>query len=96
MEILKSNKGKDMIAYDGFMYIIGKKMQEKVYWVCKNSDCKGTAVTSINYQEEGRLIVRKSHNHGECYDQLAAIRIRNSIKAASEDSLIGPRQLIAN
>ena len=96
MEIIKSNKGKNMIAHNGYIYVKGKRVGQKIYWICKNASCKGTAVTSINYEEERIITSRKSHNHSENHDQLAAIKIRNSIKAASEDTLIGPRQLIAN
>ena len=54
MEILVSNKGKDMIGYDGNLYRKDKSRTYTINWTCVKEGCRGRLTTSLDYQEQLR------------------------------------------
>lgn len=37
----KSEKGKDMLGYEGYIYTLERKTDFKLIFWCQNRDCKG-------------------------------------------------------
>jgi hypothetical protein len=58
MEIIKSNKCKDVLVYEGFIYTWNVKKDVKVYWICQDQKCNASAITSINYTTDQEVKVR--------------------------------------
>ena len=64
MEVFKSNKGKDKIAFRGYSYRKYTTNVTTQNWRCGIKSCLGIVLTAINYKAEGVVPVEKrSHNH---------------------------------
>ena len=64
MEVFKSNKGKNKIAFRGYSYRKNTTNVTTQNWRCDIKSCLGTVSTAINYKAEGVVPVEKrSHNH---------------------------------
>ena len=64
MEVFKSNKGKDKIAFRGYSYRKNTTNVTTQNWRWDIKSCLGTVSTAINYKAEGVVPVEKrSHNH---------------------------------
>ena len=53
MEIIKSNKGKDKLYYDGHIYVQKITKKHWIRWVCfrhRTGGCKGALTSSLTYQ----------------------------------------------
>ena len=44
MEFLKSQKGKQKLAFEGHMYICDRKTENKTYWKCESGLCRGRLI----------------------------------------------------
>jgi hypothetical protein len=77
MEVIKSNKGKNMAVFEGFVYIQNTYSNNKIYWKCQNSDCKATALISASFQEDLLISIKKDHNHNSSHDLIEALKISN-------------------
>lgn len=73
MEILKSNKNKNMIVFNGYIYVVDKCKNEKIYWRCNIRDCPGRCITRVNYEQEESPNNIKLHNHLELIDKIEAL-----------------------
>jgi len=96
MEIIKSNKGKNMISYDEYIYLQSKKMGNKIYWKCQNSQCRATAITALNYLEDYQIKLKNVHNHNQNYDLIEGLKIKNRIKENSVNNFNSVNELIVN
>ena len=62
-EFIQSEKGKDMLLLDGFIYVKDKQAKPKIYWKCKRfaGKCNGRVITI-----DGRITSTSGkHNHSE-------------------------------
>jgi hypothetical protein len=55
MEIIKSNKGKDLLTYDGYIYAFNKKTTANIYWRCQDRTCNAGATTSVDYSTNSEI-----------------------------------------
>ena len=46
MEFLKSQKGKQKLAFEGYMYICDRKTENKTFWKCGSGLCRGRLITT--------------------------------------------------
>ena len=43
---LNHKKGKQKLAFEGFMYICDRKTENKTYWKCESGLCRGRLITT--------------------------------------------------
>ncbi|XP_068215859.1 uncharacterized protein [Palaemon carinicauda] len=63
MEVIKSQKGEDLLSYDGFLYRKNTKNNTSQNWRCVMKDCRGTLKTAPNFQEMCEVKIGQGHNH---------------------------------
>lgn len=56
---IPSQRNKNKLAYNGFIYVCDRKNENKSYWKCEISDCKGRCIKHDNVIEETKV-----HCHG--------------------------------
>ena len=61
MEFLKSQKGKQKLAFEGYMYICDRKTENKTYWKCESGLCRGRLITT-HKDSEVEARPTKEHN----------------------------------
>ena len=49
MEFLKSQKKKQKLAFEGYMYICDRKTENKTYWKCESGLCQGRLIKSFTH-----------------------------------------------
>ena len=55
---IKSQRGKDKLIFDGYIYKQDRPRNEKTYWVCHLPDCKGRCI-----QKNDEITTTLEHNH---------------------------------
>ena len=55
---IKSQRGKDKLIFDGYIYKQDRSRNEKTYWVCHLPDCKGRCI-----QKNDEITTTLEHNH---------------------------------
>lgn len=63
MEVVPSRKGKDNIAYEGYLYRLDKTHLETLSWRCTKTACKGRLTTPWNFREAVNGVRRGEHSH---------------------------------
>ena len=58
----KSQKGKQKLAFEGYMYICDRKTENKTYWKCESGLCRGRLLTT-HKDSEVEARPTKEHNH---------------------------------
>lgn len=95
MEILKSNKGTNIIAYNGYIYTLNRKTDKKIYWTCQDRKCVSNAITTLNYEVDKEIIIRGTHCHNEQHDMIDAIKVKNTIKNRALAGMSPTREIIS-
>lgn len=78
MEVLQSTRGKDQIAYRGFLYRLDKRTLSTVLWRCHRSTCTGRLRTTLQYPE-GEATERGSHCHGPEPENIGVKAVRDQM-----------------
>ncbi|KAL4123135.1 hypothetical protein QTP88_015362 [Uroleucon formosanum] len=81
MELVKSNKYKDLLLYGGFLHREDKKQNNTIYWCCVESLLKCRIVT-INGEIKSQP-KEKSHNHVPDPCKIHSKMAVNNIKEAA-------------
>jgi hypothetical protein len=62
--ILKSEKNKNMIEKDNYIFEQKETKNNKIYWRCNVRICRARIVTSISYENLlEQIVVKYQHNH---------------------------------
>jgi len=95
MEILKSNKGKDKLVYNGYIYRKNTTNITSQSWRCEEKSCKGSASTPVNYQIGVQVIEKQVHNHppNPARTEIAVAMSRMLDDASTSDA--PPRRVIS-
>ena len=59
---LNHKKGKQKLAFEGYMYICDRKTENKTYWKCESGLCRGRLITT-HKDSEVEARPTKEHNH---------------------------------
>lgn len=59
ISFIPSQRNKSKLDYNGFIYVCDRKNENKSYWKCEISDCKGKCIKHDNVIEETKV-----HCHG--------------------------------
>lgn len=55
---IPSQRNKNKLDYNGFIYVCDRKNENKSYWKCEISDCKGRCIKHDNVIEETKVHCR--------------------------------------
>lgn len=88
-EYVKSQKGNEMLIFEGYRYRKDKTNIASKTWRCAKSTCRGRALTKSETHK-----VTKEHNHGPCVEEREALVIKQNIKDMAKTSDERPRSII--
>ena len=77
LSFITSNKGRDLLVKDNFVYKMNKRTSFKIYWICKNKDCPASIHTDI---DKKFLKSNEQHNHLLEPEHLEVQKFRNILK----------------
>lgn len=73
LRFTKTQRGRTMLVYGGFKYVINRESQKNIFWRCNRYvkfGCRAGAVTSkIN---SGDSLIRLTHTHSHATEKLQA------------------------
>ncbi|XP_025191156.1 uncharacterized protein LOC112591528 [Melanaphis sacchari] len=96
MELLKSNKGNDKIALDGYTYTIKKTCQSIIRWKCsKKSSMKCPAILITDLKMTKIVRFEEEHCHSANKGAIGAMKIKQKIKECSLQTCNNPGQIFA-
>ena len=62
MKFLKSQKGKQKLSFEGYIYICDRRTENKTYWKCESGLCRGRLITKHKDSEvEARPTKEQNH-----------------------------------
>ena len=79
---VKSNKDRNKLVYEGFIYVNYKTKANKRLWRCefwRSCKCRGTAATDLN----STVTVGQQHNHGPSPTRIELVRVKSRISLLS-------------
>ena len=98
MEIVVSNKGKDMIGYNGNLYRKDKSRTYTINWRCVKEGCKGRLTTSLDYQKQIRNneipVETGDHAHPPDPAGVQVKKIENRVTQLAASTSQAPRQIV--
>lgn len=88
MEIVKTQKGKDMIYHDGYLYTRDTLGKDFISWRCEDRSCKGRIHTHLEYHDgdEPKKFV-KPHGHTPNPGVLEKKKILQQMKEKAKEDL---------
>ena len=95
MEIIKSNKGKGKLCYDGHMYVQKITKKHWIHWVCfrhRTGGCKGTLTSSLTYQNPRSFV---EHNHAADPMRVEVTKLRDRMNTGAKNINSRPNQVVA-
>ncbi|XP_064104029.1 uncharacterized protein LOC135213860 [Macrobrachium nipponense] len=95
MEVIKSQKGKDLLSYDGYLYRKNKTNKTSQNWRCVMKDCRGTLKTVPNYQEKCEAKIGQEHNHGPDHARQSVRIALGKMNEQASNCSAPPRRVIA-
>ncbi|XP_068224123.1 uncharacterized protein [Palaemon carinicauda] len=82
MEFIKTNKGGKKLVHDGYIYVIDKQKEEKIYWRCeKRGLCSGRLVSN----GEG-MSVSQEHCHPPDLMRKEVLKVKEELKEKASES----------
>lgn len=88
-EIVKSQKGKKMLLFEGYRYRKDKTNIASETWRCAKGSCRGRAVT-----KDGRNKITKDHNHGPCVNEKEALTVKQNIRDMAKTTDERPKSIV--
>ena len=95
MEIIRSNKGKEKICFQGHMYTKQIVRSTIIRWRCvkRTSFCKGSMTTSLDMTDPQPA---NDHNHATDYAAIAATKSLNKMKVKAAETEDKPSQIYSS
>ena len=95
MEVLKSKRGRDKIAFRGHLYRKDKRSLTRITWRCERRTCKGRIATTLNYSTPGAEAVETSeHNHESDAAKVEIQRVRGDMLESAVATNDPPRRIL--
>ncbi|KAG0441854.1 hypothetical protein DMUE_0745 [Dictyocoela muelleri] len=83
IEIIKSQKGKNKIIHNGFVYNMMKKYENHICWRCIRRNCSGKINTNLEIQD---LLSSTPHWHSDDNERITKIRVNRQLKKSATES----------
>lgn len=96
-ELLKSNRGKDILIHEGYSYHLNRRRNEKFYWRCTKKDRRRCNVTiSTVYTNNSHIVTSMNIKHVHLPDpeQQIALTLKDNIKEKAYNSMDAPSQIV--
>lgn len=94
MEFIKSEKGKNKLLIEGYLFIKDKVIENKVYWKCevsKKLKCSARVITI----DDNATKINNVHNHIGDAASVGAARVYNTIKENAKSTRDTPQFIIS-
>ena len=95
MEIIKSNKGKDKIIYNGYIYRKNTTNITTQSWRCEKKGCRCSASTAFPYAPGGNVVERNPHCHPPEPAHAEVLSALSQVAQQAEASDMPPRRLVS-
>ena len=95
MEVIKSQKNKNLITYNGYTYRRNRCTGTRAFWRCVRSDCKGTASTAADYENNRTVRELQEHNHTPDPAYVGTMKALGTMLSQAETTTAPPRRVIA-
>lgn len=85
MEVIRTERGGEMLVFKGFLYAVNRRTEQRIYWVCrKRETCKAKIVTDVSKLS----VVRVSNDHSHAPDptEISCLKIRLEMKASAGEN----------
>ncbi|XP_070506003.1 modifier of mdg4-like isoform X18 [Chironomus tepperi] len=82
LHFTKTQRGRTMLIYDGFKYVINRESQKNTFWRCQKyvaRSCRAGAVTSKGNNSEEQTI-RLTHTHSHSPEKFSPYELDDSLK----------------
>ncbi|KAG0438472.1 hypothetical protein DMUE_3067 [Dictyocoela muelleri] len=83
LEIIKSQKGKNKIIHDGFVYNMMKKYNNHICWRCIRRNCSGKINTDLEIQH---ILSSQTHWHPNDKERITKIKVNSQLKKSDAES----------
>ena len=88
--IVKSEKRKDQVVHDNFVYNADGQGSVNTYWRCENrSSCNGRGIIG----PDNAFVVTKSHSHAAQREKIERKRTVEKLKEAVQSNALQPIQV---
>ena len=94
MEIIVSNRGKNKIAYNGFIYRKDKATQKTITWSCEVKSCKGRLSTSLEYENDRTCTEKGEHSHVPDPVKVGEEKVKEKVRQAAVTTHDPPRRIL--
>ena len=94
MDIIVSSRGKNKLAYNGFIYRKDKATQTTISWRCEVKGCKGRLNTTLEYERDRNCTERGEHWHTPQPIKVSEEIVKGKICKAAEESHDPPRRIL--
>ena len=98
MEIVKSKKGRHIVAWQGYLYRKDKEKINSVNWRCTKVRCPGRLTTRLAYEtqdtEEEPPVATGNHTHPPNPVEVAVRQIQTTIKDRAVETNDPPRRIV--
>ncbi len=85
VEIVTSTKGRDKIAFHGYMYWLDHRLQSRVTWSCEVSSCKGQLATPLDYSTNNTFL--KEHGEHRHPPNVTSVEVARARRNMHQDGL---------
>ena len=94
MDIIVSSRGKNKIAYKGYIYRKDKATQTTISWRCEVKGCKGRLSTTLEYESDRNCTEKGEHSHAPEPVKVGEERVKEKVLKAAETTHDPPRRIL--
>ena len=80
MDIIVSSRGKNKIAYKGYIYRKDKATQATITWRCEVKGCKGRLRTTLQYESDRNCSKKGEHSHAPEPVKVGGERVKGKVR----------------
>ncbi|XP_064081964.1 uncharacterized protein LOC135198323 [Macrobrachium nipponense] len=92
MDVIVSSRGKNKIAYKGYIYRKDKATQTTIAWRCEVKGCKRRSSTTLEYESDGNYTEKGEHSHAPETVKVGEEMVKEKVLKAAETTHDPPRR----
>jgi len=92
LELLKSQRGKDLLIHENFIYTLDHTKNSITRWRCQDRTCRG----SVFFDDDNNLIRSVTHQHSHVPEKIEKLRLVQSIRNRAISTTERASDIIAN